>query len=223
VFTRVQLRPLIVLLVWSFFVTGCTAPRVTIAPVRADHVETVAFTSMADRVDIVDMATSALIRSNFSITLANDRIGLVQSDFIPLLRVQKALNDTLDVVPDFDNLLVRITVNAERGDEAKYVQVKGTFQRISGSVQPSDQMLGLYWLEQVAERIAADVEAPFTHQVSDSTYARLLAARGNSKEKGKRSRISGAVRVAGVLFATLFVVTLASGAFGPVQTPTPAQ
>lgn len=215
------MRPLMAVLIWSFFVTGCTAPRVTVAPTLADRMETVAFTSMADRVDIVDHATSALIRSNFAITLANDRIGLVQSDFVPLSRVQEALADTMAAPADFRNILMRITVNAERGDEAKFVQVKGTFQRISGAARSSDQLVGLYWLEQVTKRIAADVEAPFTHQIADSTYARIVDTGTAPPTDSRRSAISGAARVAGVLFVVLFVVTLASGAFGPMQTPPP--
>jgi|GEM_PF-779095 len=223
VFIRAYLRPLTIVLAWSFFVAGCTTPRTATAPVRVDHVETVAFTSMADRVDIVDQATSALIRSNFAITLANDRIGLVQSDFVPLSRVQDAIADTLAPQADFNNILMRIAVNAERGDETKFVQVKGTFQRISGQARPTDELVGLYWLEQVTDRIASGVEAPFTHQVSDSTYAQLLAGNGVPAQQDASPGIGGALKVAGVLVAVLFVVTLASGAFGPVSSPTPSQ
>ena len=181
------------------------------------------FTSMADRVDIVDQATSTLVGANFAITLANDRIGLVQSDFVPLSRVQLALADTLARVPDFDNILMRVAVNAERGQETKYVQVKGTFQRIAGTSRNTDDLIGLYWLEQLADRIAEGVDAPLVHQVSDSTYARLLANGSEPQEEDASPGVGGALKVVGVLIAVLFVVTLASGAFGPVSSPTPSQ
>jgi len=183
----------------------------------------VVFTSMADRVDIVDQATSTLVGANFSITLANDRIGLVQSDFVPLSRVQRALADTLALQSDLDNILVRVAVNAERGEETKYVQVKGTFQRIAGTPRNTDDLIGLYWLEQLADQMATGVDAPFVHQVSDSTYAQLLATGSSPAEEEKSPGFSGALKVAGVLFAVLFVVTLASGAFGPVSSPPPSQ
>lgn len=191
--------------------------------VPGDHIETVAFTSMAERVDIVDRATSALVGSNFAITLANDRIGLVQSDFVPLSRVQQALADTLDPEPDFRNILMRVAVNAERGDETKYVQVKGTFQRIAGSPRSTDDLIGLYWLEQLTDRIASGVDAPFTHQISDSTYVQLLSSSAPEEEINESPGLNGALKVAGVLLVVLFVVNLASGAFGPVTSSTPTQ
>lgn len=207
---------------WSLLVAGCATPRRSATPVVADHVETVAFTSMADRVDIVDQATSALISANFAITLANDRIGLVQSDFIPLSRVQMALADSLPQQADFNNILLRVAINAERGNETKYVQVKGTFQRIAGQPRTTDDLVGLYWLEQLTSRMADGLDAPFVHQVSDSTYARLLST-SQPQEEEKSPGISGALKVVGVLVAVLFVVQLASGAFGPVSSPTPSQ
>lgn len=208
---------------WSLLVAGCASTRPASTPVQVDHVESVAFTSMAERVDIVDQATSALVTSNFAITLANDRIGLVQSDFVPLSQVQQALADTLDPVPDFSNILMRVAVNAERGDETKYVQVKGTFQRIAGIPQSTDDLVGLYWLEQLTDRIASGVDAPFTHQISDSTYVQLLSSGMPEQEADESPGLSGALKVAGVLVVILFVVELASGAFGPVSSPTPSQ
>lgn len=220
---RSIVRPLACLMAWSLLVAGCTSTRPVATPSQVDHVETVAFTSMAERVDIVDRATSALVGSNFSITLANDRIGLVQSDFVPLSRVQQALSDTLDPEPDFSNILMRVAVNAERGDETKFVQVKGTFQRIAGSPRSTDDLIGLYWLEQLTDRIASGVDAPFTHQISDSTYVQLLSNSAPAEEVNESPGLSGALKVAGVLVVVLFVVELASGAFGPVSSPTPAQ
>lgn len=220
---RSFVRPVATIMAWSILVAGCTSARTATTPVKVDHVESVAFTSMAERVDIVDQATSALIGSNFSITLANDRIGLVQSDFVPLSRVQSALADTLDPVDDFNNILMRVAVNAERGDETKYVQVKGTFQRIAGTPRTTDDLVGLYWLEQLTDRIASGVDAPFTHQVSDSTYVQLLNSGAPQAEAEESPGFGGALKVAGVLVIILFVVELASGAFGPVSSPTPSQ
>ena len=178
---------------------------------------------MADRIDIVDQATSTLIRANFAITLANDRIGLVQSDYIPLSSVQASLADTLAPVADFKNLLMRVAVNAERGEETKFVQVKGTFQRVAGTPKQTDELIGLYWLEQVAAKMAAGVDAPFAHQVSDSTYTQLLGQVANPVEETKSPGVGGAIKVVGILMAVLFVVQLASGAFGPTASPTPSQ
>ncbi|MDA0683429.1 MAG: hypothetical protein O2797_06810 [Bacteroidetes bacterium] len=210
-------------LAWSLLVAGCTTTRAPSSVATAEKVETIAFTSMADRIDIVDQATSTLIRANFAITLANDRIGLVQSDYIPLSSVQASLADTLAPVADFKNLLMRVAVNAERGEETKFVQVKGTFQRIAGVPKQTDELIGLYWLEQLASNMAEGVDAPFAHQVSDSTYQQLLGQVANPVEETKSPGVGGAIKVVGVLVAVLFVVQLASGAFGPTSSPAPSQ
>lgn len=220
---RSFVRPFAYLMAWSLLVAGCSSTRTATTPVQVDHVETVAFTSMAERVDIVDQATSALVGANFAITLANDRIGLIQSDFVPLSRVQQALADTLAPEADFSNILMRVAVNAERGDETKYVQVKGTFQRIAGTPRSTDDLVGLYWLEQLTDRIATGIDAPFAHQISDSTYVQLLSSSAPEMETDENPGISGALKVAGALVVILFVVELASGAFGPVSSPTPSQ
>jgi len=206
-------------------VAGCTSSR-TVTPTGAigtDYVESVAFTSMAERVDIVDQATSTLVSANFAITLANDRIGLVQSDFIPISAVQAAVADTLDPVADLSNILMRVAINAERGDETKYVQVKGTFRRIAGAARPTDDLIGLYWLEQVAAQVADGVDANFAHQLSDSTYSTLILDAAAPVEEEESPGVMGAIKVGGVILAVLFVVQLASGAFGPTSSPTPAQ
>lgn len=203
------------LLSWSILLAGCTASRYGSTSVpNINHVETVAFTSMAKRVDIIDQATSVLINSNFSITLANDRIGLVQTDYVTIATIQQAIADTLKAWPDLNNILMKVTVSASEGD---LVRVKGTFQRIVGQANPTDNLIGLYWLEQIAANIASDVDAPFVHQLTDSTYAHLNEEVSANKTRSNNTGVRGAAKAGGILLAVLFAVTLFAGAFGPTS------
>jgi len=214
VFSNRQIATIGVVLSWTLLLAGCAQTRVATPVPSRNHIESVAFTSTASRVDIIDQATSTLVSSNFSITLANDRIGLVQSDFVSISTVEQALADTLDFISDHDNLLMRVAVNAEERDETVFVSVKGTFQRVSGASRSTDNLIGLYWLEQLAEEMATGVDAQFTHQLSDSTYVQILGESSLAVEEPKSPGLGGAVKAGGIILAILFVVQLASGAFG---------
>lgn len=206
------------LLSFSLVFAGCSqAPYSSNpAPVRS-LVESVAYTSMKDREAIVDQALSELIESNFSITLANDRLGLIQTDYQSLQTIQQALADSLEPVKDLANLLMKVSVNAQASNSAVFVQVKGTFQRINGNPKPSDNLIGLYWLEQLTHQMAEKVEAPFVHQLTDSTYAQLVKEEQIVEKNKNNTGIRGAIKVGGILLAVLFAVTLAAGAFGPTS------
>lgn len=181
-------------------------------------VETVAFTSMSDRESIVDHAISTLVAGNFSITLANDRLGLIQTDYLNLASLQMALADSLDPVPDLANLLMKVSVNAQSSNETVFVQVKGTFQRTVGAPKSVDNLIGLYWLEQLTNQMASGVEAPFKHQLADSTYTQLVSEAQTVAKNKNNTGFRGALKVGGILVAILFAVTLAAGSFGPGST-----
>ena len=123
---------------FSLVLAGCTQARYASNPAPSRSlVETVTFTSMKDRETIVDHALSSLIATNFSITLANDRLGLIPTDYVSILTVQLALADSLKPAQDLENLLMKVSVNAQASNEAVFVQVKGTFQRINGNPKSS--------------------------------------------------------------------------------------
>ena len=206
----------------SLLLAGCTQARYAADPTPSrSMVETVAFTTMQSRETIVDHAISTLVESNFSITLANDRLGLIQTDYINVLTLQNALADSMEVVQDLANLLMKVSVNAQSSNESVFVQVKGTSQRINGAPKPSDNLIGLYWLEQLTAQIASKVEAPYTHQLTDSTYFKLVQDTNVATSKKNNTGIRGALKVGGILVAVLFAVTLLAGSFGPNSTTTP--
>lgn len=215
------------LLSWSLLVAGCAPRQAAVSTGTGGtgaHVETVAFTTTHDRLDVLDSATSVLVGSNFTITLANERLGLLQTDYVPLEIVQQALADSVRYSTDrLRNLVMRITINAEDRSETSYVQIKGSFQRLSGTPQVGDALIGLYWLEQVGRRVATPLDVKFVQQLPDSTYASILAApTPTSPASQKKEGVQRAAKAAGILVAVLFALTLAVGAFGPSSANRPA-
>lgn len=188
------------------------------------HVETVAFTTTHDRLDVLDTATSVLVGSNFTITLANERLGLLQTDYVSLVTASEALADTVDYSPDrLRNLVMRVTLNAEDRGETTFVQLKGSFQRLSGTPRVGDDLIGLFWLERVGRRIATPLDVEYRQQLADSTYAELLGAPvEQTTATGRTADVKRAGKAVGILIAVLFALTLAVGAFGPAQHVPPA-
>lgn len=178
--------------------------------------ETVAFTTIEDRVAILDAATSVLVTSNFSITLANERLGLLQTDYVPLSSVQSMFADSLGTVASVDHLLMRITMNTEAQGEVNYVQLKGSFQEISGSYARDNPLVRLFWLERIAKRMAAALDVDYKPQLADSTYALAVTDILNAPEpETQRSGLGRAARAVAVALGVIFVVTLAVSTFGP--------
>lgn len=205
------------LLGWSLLVMGCARSSRVAAPVESQPwIETVAFTAAKERIELIDAATSLLVATNFTITLANDRIGLLQTDYVPLSSVRGAMTDTLGMDAGLDELVVRVTLNADARGDATFVQIKGAFRRIAGAPSSSDAIQGLYWLDRVAEKIADAAEVPYVRQLSDSTYVRAM---GSSPKKNTIQEESpgmrGAIKAGAILIAVIFAVTLAVGTFGP--------
>ncbi len=215
------------ILSWSLLVAGCT-PRQAVVPAgtagMGTHVETVAFTTTHDRLDVLDTATSVLVGSNFTITLANERLGLLQTDYVPLITASQALADSINYSPErLQNLVMRVTLNAENRGETTFVQLKGSFQRLSGTPRVGDDLIGLFWLERIGRRIAAPLDVAYRQQLPDSTYAELLSAPvQETAETGRTAEIKRAGKAVGILIAVLFALTLAVGAFGPAQNVPPA-
>lgn len=176
---------------------GCAATRppapVTPAPV--------AFTTTAAREAVLDAATTLLVAQHFTLTLANDRVGLLQTDYLPMSALPA---DSLPPAPG--SYLMRVTVTVEPRGAERYVQLAGAVQR-TGRSTPGDAVMVRYRLERLAAALAGAVGASYTPQVSAEAYAAAATP--------PRSRFGGAARAVGIVTAVLFASTLAVGALGP--------
>lgn len=197
----------------AFAWTGCTGPREVAAPVDSGS-ETVVFLSDASKDRLVDAATAALVGSDFTITLANERLGLLQTDYASISGLERAYGDSLSENPALKDLYVRITVNAETRDDGQIVQVKGSFQRLGGGSAP-DRLIGLYWMERLAEDIARSTDSEYVARVSTDIYGRALENASLPDPSKRPSRLGQSARAVGIVAAVLFAATLLSGVFSP--------
>lgn len=184
------------------------------APVDSG-VETVAFTTDADRVSVVDAATAILVQHDFTITLANERLGLLQTDYASVAGVQSMRADSSDAHPALTDLYMRLTINADERGDLRFVQIKGNFQRMKGG-RAADRLIGLYWMEKLAGDIAAQLDTPYNPRVSVDTYNQALGNVTLPSGSGSRSQQTNkALRAVGIVAAILFAATLAAGVLQP--------
>jgi hypothetical protein len=178
-------------------------------------VETVAFTTEALRVDVVDVATAVLVQHDFTITLANERLGLLQTDYASVHGIEAMRADSGRGDAALADLYMRLTVNAEDRGGVRYVQVKGSFQRMRGGQAP-DRLIGLYWMERLVADMAEGLDAEYIARVSNNTYDQALGNAALPSTGGsRRDQVTGGLRAAGIVGAVLLAVTLAVGVFQP--------
>jgi hypothetical protein len=179
-------------------------------------VETVAFTTDADRVTIIDVATAVSVQHDFTITLANERLGLLQTDYASISGIEAMRADTGRADPALEDLYIRITVNADDRDGVRFVQIKGNFQRMNGGRAP-DGLIGLYWMERLVLDIADGLDAPYSPRVSAETYQQALenVQIPSDEDAGRKAQLNKGLRAVGIIAAILFAVTLAAGVFAP--------
>jgi outer membrane murein-binding lipoprotein Lpp len=198
----------------TVLLAGCASTGSVSAPVDSG-VETVAFTTDALRVDVVDAATAVLVQHDFTITLANERLGLLQTDYASVHGIEAMRADSGRGDPALSDLYMRLTVNAEDRDGVRYVQVKGNFQRMRGGQAP-DRLIGLYWMERLVADMAEGLDAEYIARVSNNTYDQALGnAALPSGNVSSSARLTRGLRAVAIVGAVLFAVTLAVGVFQP--------
>ncbi len=202
------------LLSWALLVSGCTQTR-PVSVANRSHTENVAFTTTAARTDIVDAATSVLVQDNFSLTLVNERIGLLQTGYVPLSSVRSAMVDTIGTASGLEETLMSVTVNVSENGDSRFVRLKGSFQMIPGARRGLEPLVGLYWLDRVADTMAGTLDVEYKRQLSDSTYASLISGISRPEAKAKKSGFTQAAGVIGLGVAILFAITLAVSTFSP--------
>jgi hypothetical protein len=177
-------------------------------------VESIAFTTEADRIAVVDAATAVLVQHDFTITLANERLGLLQTDYASVANIEALRPDMEEATDEIADLYMRLTVNAEERGDVRYVQIKGNFQRMGRGRAP-DRLIGLYWMEQLASDIAQDIGTPYAETVSAETYAQALGNADLPTSSQGNEQVRKGLRALGIVSAVLFAVTLAAGVLQP--------
>ncbi|MFT4603441.1 MAG: hypothetical protein ACI9W4_000155 [Rhodothermales bacterium] len=198
----------------TLLTAGCMSTSQVATPVDAG-VETVAFTTTADRVTVVDVATALLVHHDFTITLANERLGLLQTDYASVGQVEAMRPDTGRAHIALNDLYMRLTINSESRDGIQVVQIKGNFQRMAGGRAP-DGLIGLYWMEQLGSDMARALDADYVARVSPEIYDHALASASlPTPNSSKKDQINRGLKAVGIVGAILFAATLAASSFAP--------
>lgn len=222
-----QAAYLIPLVVLGLFASSCTPrQRIILSPgsqqpvPTSPNIESLGFTTYSSSNAVLDVATSVLATNNFTITLANDRLGLLQTDYLPLSTLLTTRVDTLTRGAALERLLLKITVHTEFREGAQYVQLTGAIQRFGRGTR-ADNLIGLYWLERLANDMAEGVGTAYFPQVTDEVYAAALAGnlelgpdpRGANASRQPNART--ALLGVGAIFAVLAIVTLLGNLVAP--------
>lgn len=206
---------LVPLMVFSVFAAGCAGSlRPAAAPPAPLPDENAAFTVNAAPTEVLDAATVALVNSNFSIALTNERIGLLQTEFVPLASVQAAHRDSAGQALRLDRLQMRVTVTVQERAGAQLVQVKGSFQR-TGRATDVDGVLARYWLERVTQDFADALGASYRPRVTDADYAGAVAQVVDARNGAPSATGHNVVRAVAIVAVLLFVATLVTGVLSP--------
>lgn len=207
--------PLIVpMLCMCLFAAGCSSLR----PGSADEPtqltdESVAFIAAATAVRIFDATTLVLVNHNFTVALTNERLGLIQTEYVPLTALQATLPDTLETTGRLRGLEVRITLNVDERADDSLIQLRASVRRVAGTATEDDSVIARYWLEHLAARLADSLDTTFERRVTRAMYTAAL--RGENSAGGGGVPATSVVRAAAIVIVGLFVATLLSGVFSP--------
>ena len=210
-----RLAPLLVpILSFSLFVAGCAGVNRSTQNTAPLHDENTAFSTNAELVKVLDVATVIFVNNNYSITLANERIGLLQTDYVSLGSLQTARPDSLVRTPLVNNISMRITLNVEERAGSRMVQFRGAFQR-DGRGSEADNLIARYWLERITQDIAESLDVTFRPRIALSDYAEAVK-NAEAEQSGTPDFMNNnIVRAIGITALVLFTVTLITGVFSP--------
>lgn len=201
---------LIPLLCLCLFSAGCsTLQRSPQATQLTD--ESLAFIAPATAVRIFDATTLVLVNHNFTVALTNERLGLIQTDYVALTALQATLADSLESVGRLRGLEIRVTLNVDERADDSLVQLRASVRRVSGRATADDSVIARYWLEHLADRLSESLDADYERRVTRAMYTEAL----QGASSGGGAPASGVVRAAAIVMVGLFVATLLSGVFRP--------
>jgi len=208
------------ILSFSLFIAGCSGANRSARQTSPLHDENTAFNTSAELVDVLDVATVVFVNNNYSIAMANERIGLVQTDYVSLGNLQTARPDSLIRTPLVNRITMRITLNVEERAGSRLVQLRGAYQR-DGARAEVDNVLARFWLERITQDIAESLEESFRPRISLSDYAEAVQEVESQQSETPDFMRNNVVRAVGITALVLFAVTLIAGVFSPGANNTP--
>ena len=192
----------------SLLVSGCASIQLNSGPSQLPDESVSLITTLAQE-SVFDAATLVFLNHNFAVELSNERIGVLQTDYLPLTAVEATLPDSLRAGGRIKGLEMRITLNLQERADDNLVRLRASVQRTNGRAAEADKLIARYWLEHVAFALASELDTTFHRNVSRRDY---VAATETRNAAIPSSRI---VRGGAIILIALFVATLISGVLSP--------
>ena len=190
------------------FVTGCASVQLNPGPSQLPDESVSLITTLAQE-DIFDAATLVFLNHNFAVGLTNERIGVLQTDYLTLSAVEATLPDSLRAGGRIKGLEMRITLNLEDRADDNLVRLRASVRRANGRASEADKLITRYWLEHIAFALAEELDTTFNRDVSRRDYVAATETR-NAAVPSSRVFRGGAI-----ILVALFVATLISGVLTP--------
>ena len=192
----------------SIFSVGCATLQPNSAPAQLPD-ETVAFISRGGAEQIFDAATLVFLNHNFSVALENDRIGILQTEYVAIPALQATQPDSLHVGGRIEGLEIRLTMNLDQRADDSLIRLRASVRRVRGRPADADNVIARYWLEHMAHQLANELDSTFEREVSRRMYLDAVRSRGAALPS---SRL---VRAGAIVLIGLFVASLLSGVLSP--------
>lgn len=172
--------------------------------------QSVAFVGPAIAERVFDATTLVLVNHNFTVGLTNERLGLIQTDYVSATALQATQTDSLASIERLRGLEIRVTLNVDERADDSLIQLRASARRVSGAPSDDDDVITRYWLEHLAAQLAESLDSTFERRVTTAMYLSALEGPGSTRAPATRM-----VRAAAIVVVGLFVVTLLSGVFSP--------
>ncbi|MEX0746766.1 MAG: hypothetical protein WD275_02120 [Rhodothermales bacterium] len=192
----------------SIFSAGCATLQPNTAPSQLPD-EAVVFVARGESEQVFDAATLVFLNHNFSIALENDRIGILQTEYLAIPALQATQPDSLHVDGRIEGLEIRLTMNLDQRADDNLIRLRASVRRVRGRADEADNVIARYWLEHMASQLAEGLDSTFEREVSRRMYLDAVRSRGAALPSSRILR-AGAIVVIG-----LFVASLLSGVLGP--------
>jgi len=184
-----------------FILTGCASLSQTAS--QEVNIERLTLQSQASTFEIIQAAASLLLTQGFSLHLVNEKIGVIETDFVPLALLAQA---SLSSSPPLKGQL-KISLKVDSLAGKNLIQIHG-FMR--SNQKPYEQLVALFLLESFTQSLAHAIGTSYTPHIT-----RELLESAIKRSSTPSHRIMRGVIAFGIIAGLIFTVSLLTGTLTP--------
>ncbi|GEM_PF-6784590 len=188
------------LLVSAWVVSGCAGLQRTREP--SSYTESTALLTDNLSREVLEEATSVLLNHNLPLAVVNERLGFIQTEYVPAYMVDTSLTRAGNAVQ------VKFSLHVDSLLGRRRTQFKAFTRALHSSYAP---LITRYLLDQITAEVAQKLDVPYRPRVSRKELEPVLQRL--AREQEKQPHFQQGIRAIGVIAGVLFLVSLLSGAF----------